>query len=76
MDEITEYEDVSEGFYSRMQPLSKVNMAKSSTVDKLMFEKDMGHKSIKKYLEAPIHTSVPVRLLCYSMIRSLSLQSN
>nr|CAH7748419.1 unnamed protein product [Callosobruchus chinensis] len=76
MDEIPEYEDSSEGFFRKMQPLSKVNLAKTSGVDKFMFEKDMGHKSIKKYLEAPIHTSAPVRFLCYSMIRSLSLQSN
>ncbi|CAH1961489.1 unnamed protein product [Acanthoscelides obtectus] len=77
MDEIAENEEVtSDGFFSKMQPHSRISMTKSSDVDKLMFEKDMGHKSIKKYLEAPIHTSIPVRFLCYSMIRSLSLQNN
>nr|XP_023018892.1 WD repeat-containing protein 75 [Leptinotarsa decemlineata] len=60
--------------FSMAIPTNKLSLVQPVTPNKHVFEKDVGHKTIKKYLEGPIHTIAPIRFSCYSLLKSLAVQ--
>lgn len=68
-------EDLTEdaSVFSKLKPLTKTSNVKHTTKFHL-FEKDMGYTSYKEYLDAPIQTLPPIRLLAASLLKSLVQQ--
>ncbi|KAJ8959492.1 hypothetical protein NQ318_022189 [Aromia moschata] len=62
--------------FSIMTPNHKTSLAQSATPRRHMYEKDAGHVTLKKYLDAPIHTMAPVRYTCYGLLKSLTVQKD
>ncbi|KAG5869680.1 hypothetical protein JTB14_035605 [Gonioctena quinquepunctata] len=55
-------------------PISKSSLVQTAMQHRHMFEKDAGHKSMKRYLEGPIHTMAPIRFACHSLLKSFVIQ--
>ncbi|KAK9875158.1 hypothetical protein WA026_005949 [Henosepilachna vigintioctopunctata] len=61
--------------YSKMMPYQKISNVVTEN-RKHLFEKESSHKNIQKYLDAPVHTMLPIRLNCRDLIKSLIIQKN
>ncbi|XP_076263531.1 WD repeat-containing protein l(2)05287 [Rhynchophorus ferrugineus] len=69
-------DDLSEDMtiFSKIKASKTVNATKQGMYQKHLFEKDVGRKTIREYLEAPLLTLPPVRLQAASILKSLILQ--
>ncbi|KAL3276547.1 hypothetical protein HHI36_011922 [Cryptolaemus montrouzieri] len=61
--------------YNKMMPFKKVSST-SVGQRKHLFQKDSSQKVIRKYLDSPVHTMIPIRLSCASLIKSFLVQKN
>ncbi|CAH1122893.1 unnamed protein product [Ceutorhynchus assimilis] len=68
-------EDLSDqiSVFSKMKPQVQISEV-TRAIKHHLFAKDMGYRSYRKYLEAPIETLPPIRLLAVSLLKSLVLQ--
>ncbi|XP_072389033.1 WD repeat-containing protein 75 [Diabrotica undecimpunctata] len=64
----------SKSIYGMMQPGIKSASVQSTLPQKHLFEKDSQHKAIKTYLESPLHTLMPIRYACHTLLTSLVVQ--
>ncbi|CAH1179534.1 unnamed protein product [Phaedon cochleariae] len=62
--------------FSSITPNTKINLNSTTKPNRHLFEKDSGRKTIKKYLEGPIHTMAPIRFSCHSLLKSLVIQKD
>ncbi|XP_056641276.1 WD repeat-containing protein 75 [Diorhabda sublineata] len=70
-----EYTDI-QSVFSMIQPNIKSSSVQKITAQKHLFEKDKEHRTLKTYLESPIHTLPPIRFSCYSIIKSFVIQDD
>ncbi|XP_008190612.1 WD repeat-containing protein 75 [Tribolium castaneum] len=67
-------DEISNSLFSMTIPQSKVDKNRSKEPIKHLYQKDPGQKNLKKYLESPIQTMIPIRIMCGSLLRSMIVQ--
>jgi NET1-associated nuclear protein 1 (U3 small nucleolar RNA-associated protein 17) len=67
-------DEVTGSLFSMTIPQAQSDKSKGKEPVQHLYEKDVGRKILKKYLEAPIQTMIPIRLMCGSLLRSMVLQ--
>ncbi|XP_044269516.1 WD repeat-containing protein 75 [Tribolium madens] len=70
----TEVDEISNSLFSMTIPQSQVDKSKSKEPIQHLYQRDIGQKNLKKYLEAPIQTMIPIRVMCGSLLRSMIVQ--
>ncbi|KAJ3663535.1 hypothetical protein Zmor_007789 [Zophobas morio] len=74
LDTPREIQEISKSLFSMTIPQSQTDKNKSTKSVEHFYLKDIGEKNMKKYLEAPIQTMIPIRIMCRTLLTSMVLQ--